>query len=78
MNITENELLDALRVALNAAPSEQDGFTTQEIVKALGTSDDKARRAMKGLLESGQATTVRLNRTDMYGHARPVYGIKLK
>ena len=78
MTITENELLDALRNVLNTAPPEQDGFTTQDVMAALSVGSVVARRAMKSLLENGQAVSVRITRSNMFGHPHVSYGLRLK
>lgn len=78
MNITENELLEALQNALTSAPESQDGFTTKDVETALGVGSEKARRAMKALLASGRAETVRLMRPDMFGHSHATFGVRLR
>ena len=81
MKITSNEILDALKDAMQKNPSG-DGFTIRELRMSMGKGGELAseilvREGVRKLLQSGKATTVRLYRPAMDGILRNVSGYLL-
>lgn len=71
-----NNLLELLQ-AQTGGDEEQDGFTTKEVMKLLECGEDTARERIRGLLESGQAETLRVKRKNMAGILTTVIGYRL-
>jgi transcription initiation factor IIE alpha subunit len=77
VNITQNELLEAVREAMRADDST-DGFTVLEMCDALGLNHRLVRKAVKRMLDSGTAEVVRVRRTRMDGISHTISGYRLK
>jgi predicted transcriptional regulator len=78
MNITQNELLEAIRAAMETAPDGTEGFTVGEIAEAIGRPHETARNVIKGMLKNGTAEVVKIRRTRMDGAPTTVSGYRLK
>lgn len=79
MNITENELLAAVRKAMEApTPDGTQGFTVLELATALDRSTESVRPIIKGMLANGAAEVVRIRRPRMDGIIHTISGYRLK
>lgn len=78
MNVTTDEILDAIRAAEGLQSVSGTGATGPEIAIALGVSALTARRKIKKLLAEGRMDTVDLHRVRMDGRPTRVIGYRLK
>ena len=76
IDVTESELLEALRAAV-ATPDRGDGLTTPELAQALGWSEDRVRRALRRLRAQGAIQPVRVPRETLTGVIQLVPGYRL-
>lgn len=76
IDVTESELLEALRAAVSA-PDRGDGMTTPELARALGWSEPRVRRVLQGLIEDGVVEPTRVWRVNMAGVPQPRFGYRL-
>jgi len=76
IDVTENELLEALRTAVSA-PDQGDGMTTPELARALGWSENRVRRALRRLRAQGAIQPVRVPRETLAGVIQLVPGYRL-
>ena len=76
MNITNDEILDAIRQALEQTGGNE-GFTTQELAEMSGKSATVVRRALRVMLTSGRAEPVWVRRTLMTGAQQRIAGYRL-
>jgi len=77
-SVTEAQLIEEVRAAFasaNAGP--EDGMTTGELADAMGTSPEKVRRALPGLIKSGKAEVCRVQRPRWDGILTTVSAIRL-
>lgn len=77
MQISQDELLEALRNAMQDGGSGEEGMTVSELREKMGQSDEKVRRNLKALLAQGKAKVVSVRRTDMAGRTMSVPGYRL-
>jgi hypothetical protein len=77
MRVTQDDLLDALRAALTK-PANSDGATVQDLTLAMGCSEGKARKALKGLAQQGRLEVLKVYRPSLDGRmfSIPAYRIK--
>ncbi len=75
INVTQDEILDALRAAMQPPPGEEGAYTVNELSERLGRSGEAVRTLLKKLLSASAVTVGRGNRTAMDGTNRvvPVY-----
>lgn len=78
MNVTENELLDALREALLPTVGTDDALTGPELQAKLGKSDDVVRRALRVAMAEGRCEVVKVTRVRLDGIPTRVPGYRLK
>lgn len=81
VNITEAEILDALRAALEeVAKGPDDALTTGDLVEATGWGEDRVRRMLRRMLRDGDAECVRVRRMAMDTRMAvvPAYRLKAK
>ena len=76
IDVTENELLEALRAAV-ATPDRGDGLTTPELARALGWSEHRVRAALRRLRAQGAIQPVRVPRETLSGVTQLVPGYRL-
>jgi predicted ArsR family transcriptional regulator len=76
LNLTESQLLEALREAMGAQP-DQSSVTTTELMERFGLSEGTVRRRLKPLIRSGKLVATRKVVTDMAGRPQPVPAYKL-
>jgi predicted ArsR family transcriptional regulator len=76
MQITQDELLEALRTA-ETGPGEA-GMTVTELCEKLGKGSDTVRRRLKELIAGGKCAVVRVRRQDMAGRDMLVPGYQFK
>ena len=76
MNITTDDLLDALRAAMGTAEGE--GHTVQELVAATGWGKTNIRQVLGHLHHQGRLEVVRVKRPCLDGRMQsiPAYRIK--
>jgi len=77
MKVTTDDILDALRTALRAAP-KGDGFTRPELARQLGVSPMRAGEAIRALLAEGRLEMVLVNRQGLDGRTMTLKGFRLK
>lgn len=75
-NISAAALLDALQQAMRRTPSG-DGHTLTELCAAMAVPKTKVREAVRALLYTGKAQSVRLYRPAMDNSLRNVPGYRL-
>ena len=76
VEITESQILDALRTAMDSpAENGKDAFTTQELIGLTGRCDKVVRAALAKLIESGTVVCCRVQRKNISGEwgSRPAY-----
>jgi predicted ArsR family transcriptional regulator len=73
MEITENEILDALR-AMDAARTGDEGFTARDAAKVLGVGKRQAQYRLRDLIDCGTVKAVMLVRQDPWGRTSRVPG----
>lgn len=76
IDVTESELLEALRAAV-ATPDRGDGMTTPELAQALGWSEQRVRDALRRLRAQGAIQPVRVPRETLAGVVQLVPGYRL-
>lgn len=77
IEVTESELIAALRAAFDA-PGEDDGsLTIRELAAATGWGAAKAREHLRRLIQDGAAEPVRSPRTNLAGQRQPVVAYRL-
>lgn len=77
MSITQDDLLDALRAAMDK-PALGQGSTSEEIAAELGFGPHHARKLIKKLLASGEMEVVTVERKRMDGVLTKVSGYRKK
>jgi len=75
--ITEQELLDALKRAAGDAAGE-DGATTVELADSLGWTKARVRGALKSLARAGRLEVVQARRVNLAGRVSSVPGYRLR
>lgn len=70
--ITEVELLEALRTALEQGDEGTQGLTTEEIAVALGSRQEAVRVMLRPLVRAGSIMPARAKRRSIDGSMRPV------
>lgn len=77
MNVTTEDLLDALRDAL-AKPTDGTASTIAELITTTGYGNAKMRRLLKAVQAEGRLEVVRVYRPNLMGtqSAVPAYRIK--
>jgi hypothetical protein len=75
--ITETDLMDALRAAMDNRGPGEDGFTGAELARKLGIAGGRACRLVRELLESGKAERVRIYREGIDGRRLGLTGYRL-
>ena len=79
ISVSENDILEAMRRAVEAQPNEGErGITTLEWGKARGCSVHKARAEIRLLLDSGAAECVQVRRARMDKKPTLVSGYRLR
>jgi hypothetical protein len=76
MEITTDDLMDALRAALGTPGGE--GHTVQEMVVATGWGDTKVRAILGDLNRRGRLVVSRVKRTDLSGRMQSVPAYRMK
>jgi predicted transcriptional regulator len=77
IEITESQILEALRAALDRGESEGvDGYTTVELVELTGLSDKRVRRAIHILVDQGVVEEVMVKRRKLGGYWAPRLGFR--
>ena len=77
MQITQDDLLEALRAHMAQQLGGEEGMTVSELSGKLSQSDERVRRNLKALLAQGKAQVVSVRRTDMAGRMMSVPGYRL-
>jgi hypothetical protein len=79
MNVTTEDLLDAMRAAL-ATPADGEGATLAELAVAMKCGQHKARMLLRAIHAEGRLEVVRMHRQNMIGGTSvvPAYRIKPK
>jgi DNA-binding GntR family transcriptional regulator len=77
MKITQDDLLDALRHALEA-PNAGDAPTVNELQVTMGCGSAKVRRALKALAAQGRLEVVQVRRTSLTGIGILCPGYRIK
>lgn len=79
MKVTTDDLLDALRVALEK-PSEGDGITVVELANTMKCAEEKVRRTLRVIAGQGRLEVSRVRRPAIDGRLMlvPAYRIKPK
>lgn len=77
MQITQDELLEALRNAQANGPGEV-GKTVGELSEELNKGTEYVRRRLKALIASGNCVVVRVRRVDMTGRDVLIPGYQFK
>jgi hypothetical protein len=75
MNITTDDLLDALRAALG---SHGEGHTVQELIAACDCGATKVRAELGKMHRAGRLTVVRVRRPDLTGRMQSVPAYRMK
>lgn len=78
MQITQDELLEALRHALQTSGPGEPGVTVTELRDKLGKGEDVVRRRLKEMIAAGKCEVVRVRRQDMAGRDMLVPGYRFK
>lgn len=76
IDVTESELLEALRAAV-ATPDRGVGMTTPELALALGWSEQRVRDALRRLRAQGVIEPTRVWRRNLGGVMQPVLAYRL-
>ena len=77
MNISRNEILDALReAARNISSGPEDAFTIAEMAEGLGMHRQTTMRYLYPLVRTGDIEFVRVRRVSMDGVTRPLPGYR--
>lgn len=77
-NITENELLDALREAMLPTVGSEDGVTVPELCERLCRSRAVVARAIRALIAEGRAEHVKVMRMQMNNVPKRTDAYRLK
>ena len=72
--ITEDDILKAVRAALTATPAGQQGMTTRELATALGLGADAVLRILRPLVATGEFVSVKVIRSSIDGRQMPTIG----
>lgn len=75
-NINLTEVLDAIEMAMNKQPPDQEGFTSSELMAALGWGRDRTLQAVKMLANKGQVVPDWIHRTSMHGVSQRIKGYR--
>lgn len=78
VTVTELDLLDALREALERDAGGDDAPTTEELAEMTGISRERIKVALKGLIQSGKAESIRVRRLSIDGRNALVPGYRFK
>lgn len=81
VNLSEAELLDALREAFDKTEDHPDGaYTTVELAEMMGCNTVTMQRRLKRLIEAGEAECIRIRRTAIDGRMAvvPAYRVKIR
>jgi hypothetical protein len=77
MNISQNEILEALQEAFRrAGPDDDRAVTSTELATALGMGGDRVRQGIKLLIREGVVEPVTTRRLNMTGCYQRVYGYR--
>ena len=76
MNITESEVLEAIRVAMPTERGVEDAFSSEDLREQMGWGILKARRVLRLLVRSGKVEAVPMVRPTMAGYARQTVGYR--
>ena len=78
MEITKDELLDALRAAMEQRPAGEEGLTVKELCDTLRKAEEPVRKRLKALIAAGKCEVVRVRRMDMAGRDMLIPGYRFK
>lgn len=78
MQITQDELLEALRKAMEERMGGEDGLTVAELCEQLQKGQDAIRTRLKALIAAKKCVVVRVRRQDMAGRDMLVPGYRFK
>jgi hypothetical protein len=79
MSVTENQLIEALRVALQEkAQNGGDGFTGPELAKELRVHNEKARQLIREFMERDEIELTDLQRGRLNGYPYKLRGYRWK
>ena len=76
--ITESELLDALREALEPTEDSDGAMTAKEIMVHLNLSERRAYRLIHEMNEAGSLEPVKVRRVTIAGHVQRTTAYRLK
>lgn len=75
MNVTQDDILEAVYAAMQATPNDgESGISAREWAEHRGISIATARGEIRGLLAAGKLRVVKVRRTRMDGQANTVSG----
>ncbi len=77
MQITRDDIVEALRNAMQEVGPGEEGMTVAELREKMGKGEEVVRRCIKALLAQGKAKVVTVRRTDMAGRITSVPGYRL-
>jgi hypothetical protein len=79
MSVTENQLIEALRTALQEkAQNGGDGFTGPELAKELRVHNATARALIREFIERGEVEVTDVQRVRLNGYAYRLRGYRWK
>ena len=76
--VTEQELLEEVRKALEGVESEDDAITTKELAAHMGIGVDTMQKRMPALIASGQFEVCQTRRQCWNGRSQKVPAIRRK
>ena len=71
MNLTQNDVLDALREAMFKLPNAENGITRRELAKATGRSEGAVRNWLLREIDAGRVECVKVVRDRCDGVPMP-------
>ncbi len=78
MRVTQNEVIAEIKAVLDAQPSpEREGFTSTELMEAMGWGRDRTLRIIRGLINEGKVEAVWVMRQTMHGIMQKTKGYRL-
>lgn len=76
VTLTETEIMEALREALEGSQGPDDARTVAELQEATGWHVNRVRQGVKAMLAAGEAECVRVYRPGMDGRRAQVPGYR--
>lgn len=77
VELTELELLDAIRAAIEKEADGDDALTTEQVKDKLGWGDNRTRRIIRRLVAAGTLVPVQVRRKNVVGQFQTMWAYRL-